>query len=127
MCKIVTTRVRHPYPGFQQILYRRDVLYDGEVLLDPLECGFYFSLIPEETRYFLLLFLAAPHWSIACDILAAYPALMEPWAANLLHAIVREGILSAEDSDCFREHMVVLDMASSQGIEQTRRFLNQRI
>jgi hypothetical protein len=123
MCIILTTRADTPYPGIRQILCRRDMLDEGEESMAPPESNDYFAAAPENARYFLMLFMQARQWSLACDILAAHPVLLAPWASDILREVVMEGHLSAEDFDIFCAHIFVLDLAQSLGIEKTRAFL----
>lgn len=123
MCIVGTTRVDRPYPGVRQVLYRWDVLSEGEDMMDPSERGSYFPATPQDVGYFLLLFMQARHWSTAFDILAAHPALVTPWASNILRDVVLRGKLSAEDFAIFCTHIFVLDLAQTMGVERTRAFL----
>ena len=124
MCKIITTRVDTPYPGVRQILSPRP-LYNGEDEISPPQGWHEFTLIPEEERYSLIAFLMAREWSIACDILAAHPALVAPWASNFLRDLVLGGQFSAKDVKIFRTHIFVLDLAQTLGIGRTRDFLQR--
>ena len=122
MCRITTTRVETPYPGFRQIL-SRSVLYQGEDEMPAPQQWQAFTRIPEEERYSLMAFLMARKWSIACDILADHPSLVAPWALNFLRDMMRGEQFSAKDVEVFRTHILVLGLAQTLGIRQTRALL----
>jgi hypothetical protein len=123
MCAINTTRVDTPYPGVRQIISQR-ARYQREDEIPPQE-GWQeeLLLVPEAERYSLVAFLMAREWSIACDILAAHPALVAPWASNFLRDLVLGGQFSAKDIKIFRAHILVLDLAQTLDIGRTRAFL----
>jgi hypothetical protein len=126
MCIIVVKPTNSPYPGFQQVLLRRDVLVEEEDAMDSPERGQDSSSIPLEARYFLMLFLLVRDWSLACDILAEHPSLVAPWASDLLRTMVLEESFSAEDFAVYCAHIFVLDLVRAFGVEETRAFLTHR-
>lgn len=123
MCTIRTTHMLSHYPGVRQVICRRE-RYEGEDTMDPPERGSHFPPIPVETRYFLMLFLMAPSWSLACDILADHPSLLAPWASSFLSNVVLEEHLTAADCDMLYVHIFVLELAQTLGVEYTRAFLH---
>ena len=126
MCIILVKHVNSPYPGFQQVLLRRDVLVEEEDAMDSPEHDRDILSIPLESRYFLMLFLLVRDWSLACDILAEHPSLVAPWASTFLRAVVLEELFSAEDFAMCCAHIFVLDLARAFGVEETRAFLTHR-
>jgi hypothetical protein len=70
-----------------------------------------------------MLFLMAPSWSLACDILADHPSLLAPWASSFLCDVMLEEHLTAADFDMLCVHIFVLELAQTLGVEYTRDFL----
>ena len=112
-----------PYPGMRHIPSHPDIHGESEGETTSSKRWPNLASIPWEMKYFLMLFLLVRRWSLACDILEEHPALVAPWASQVLQDFVAAERLSAQDDQRLRTHILVLELAQTLGIERTRAFL----